>query len=103
MGGEALGDWFSNNWDSIKEGASATGAWITDKFNAAVDWTKDAWDATANWFTGSVWEPISNGAKSAGQWAGEKFSDGVGLISDKWSAFLVGSRILFGLLSLMQR
>lgn len=61
MGGGALGDWLSDNWSSIKEGATSTGRWISDKFNEAVTWTKEAWSGVTGWFSETIWSPFVDG------------------------------------------
>lgn len=65
MGGGALGDWLSDNWSSIKEGASATGQWISEKFSQAVTWTKETWSNVTGWFNETVWTPIAEGVDTA--------------------------------------
>ncbi|MED1561160.1 hypothetical protein P4U44_04415 [Alkalihalobacillus alcalophilus] len=92
LGGEAIGDWFSDNWDSIKAGAASAGTWVADEFGKAVDWTKDAWSSTSDWFAKSVWEPVSEGGKNVGKWVGENFESAKEAISstlfsgDWWSS-----------------
>lgn len=61
MGGGALGDWLSDNWSSIKEGATSTGRWIADKFNEAVTWTKETWSGVIGWFSDTFWSPFVDG------------------------------------------
>lgn len=64
FGGSAIGDWFSDNWSSIKEGASDAATWVSDKFNTVKDkigstlfsseWWGGHWDSVKNW-TSEKW------------------------------------------------
>lgn len=65
IGGGALGDWLSSNWSSIKEGASNTGKWISEKFNESISWVKDAWSTSTAWFSESIWTPLTEGFNTA--------------------------------------
>lgn len=98
MGGHAIGDWFSDNWSSIKQGAKDAGDWVANAWDStwsavkdfgsgAADWISDAWSSVSGWFSNTVWTPIKDGAKTAGTWVSDKFNDGVGFIKDKWSKF----------------
>src|SRR5690625_4223975 len=75
ISGTALGDWFGDNWSAIKEGASDTGAWISEKFSDAMtgigetlfsgDWWSGQW--------GKVKE-LTDGTMFSGDWWSEKWS-----------------------------
>lgn len=90
FGGSAIGDWFSDNWSSIKEGASDAASWVSDKFNTAKDaigstlfssdwwlghwdsvknWTSDKWDSTVEIWDG-VKDTISSTIFSSDWWLG---------------------------------
>jgi hypothetical protein len=90
IGGSAIGDWFSDNWSSIKEGASDAASWVSDKFNTAKDaigstlfssdwwlghwdsvknWTSDKWDSTVEIWDG-VKDTISSTIFSSDWWLG---------------------------------
>lgn len=88
IGGGALGDWLSSNWSSIKEGASATGQWISEKFSEAVTWTKESWGSVTGWFTEMVWTPISDG-----------FNTAINFIVGLWDIGEQAIKIAWGLLS----
>lgn len=64
-GGKA-GDWFKDNWSSIKEGASDAASWIGDKFKDASDTVSDSL------FNSSWWVGKWNSVK---EWGSEKLSD----------------------------
>ncbi len=63
-GGKA-GDWLKDNWSAIKDGASSTGEWITEKFNSASNWVKDTWNTNTAWFAETVWNPLVEGFNTA--------------------------------------
>lgn len=65
IGGQAIGDWLSGNWSSIKEGASNTGKWISEKFKESTNWVKGAWSASTAWFSETIWAPLKEGFNKA--------------------------------------
>ncbi|QNK87745.1 hypothetical protein H7992_21670 [Sporosarcina sp. resist] len=83
IGGQEVGDWLSENWTSIKSGASATGKWISQKFNDSVEWISNTWSSFTDWFSSSVWQPISDGAGAAVKWVSDKWSALTGWFSEK--------------------
>ncbi|MGE8079020.1 hypothetical protein [Peribacillus loiseleuriae] len=91
FGGQAIGDWFSGNWDSIKAGAATTGTWISEKFNASITWVVGAWNSTVDWFSNSIWKPIADGASKATGWISEKWDALSGWFSESvWNPLMQG-------------
>ncbi len=99
IGGGALGDWFSDNWDSIKGKATEVTSWIGEKFTGTVntisetlfsgEWWGRKWDDVKTW--GS--EKLSDTAE---WWNGIKETANETLFSGDWWAEKVG--FVFGVL-----
>jgi len=63
-----------DTWESIKNGASNTGSWISEK-----------WGSLSSRFDSSVWEPVKSSAQTAGSWIGDKFTAAKGSATNSWS------------------
>lgn len=107
----------SDVWDSIKNGASNAGSWISEQWNGFGEWfdssvwtpIKDAgisainiavgawdsakesisekWNEFSNWFNESVWTPAMDAAESAGRWVRDRWEEVRTWIGEKWSDF----------------
>lgn len=86
IGGTVVGDWFSDNWSAIKNGASSTGQWVSDKFEEASKWSSDKFKDGVDWSL-DAWQGFTETLSDAGSWAGEKFDEGVKFTKDKWGDF----------------
>lgn len=109
MGGAAIGDWFSDNWSSIKQGASdagkwvsdtwdttwtavgngasAVGEWISEKVGGASEWVSDKWSSASEWFNQSVWTPIEDAGINSINFLVGLFDIGREWASEKWQEF----------------
>ena len=83
---------FTNLWTKITETFKNTKEWFSEKFSAAWEGIKNAWNSAGEWFKG-IWNNISSAFGNVKEWFKTKFSDGwqaVKNVFSDWGSFFSG-------------
>lgn len=72
-------------WEDIQALVSATGQWIQDKFNEAVEFVKSIFSTIAEWFKVNVWDRIMAIFSVVGTWFKDRFNEAVEGIKIIWN------------------
>ena len=83
---------FTNLWTKITETFKNTKEWFSEKFSAAWEGIKNAWNGAGEWFKG-IWNNISSTFGNVKEWFKNKFSDGwqaVKNVFSDWGNFFSG-------------
>ena len=62
-------------WEDIQAAVAATGQWIQDKFNEAVEWVKNLFSTLGDWFRVEVWDKIVAVFVAAPGWFRDRFEE----------------------------
>ena len=101
---EAIGTWFSDLWQGIKDGISAAKDWVVDKVTGLVDGAKEKFNSMKESIK-ETWSNLKNGASEAWQgikdtfakipeWFKEKFASAWKAVKD---VFSTGGKIFDGI------
>lgn len=72
-------------WEDIQAAVEATGQWIKDRFNEAVEWVKGIFSTVADWFKVNVWDRIMLVFSVVGTWFKDRFNEAIEGIKSIWN------------------